>query len=139
MPNNISYPQRLSASTVSIVCARANCSLPVQQSPILQVGKDTNCLDYYNSSDPCCLPPPPPSSSLTYISRSTQQPNHNVLSCSNKILTGQETTADCKCFSPHSQTRTQQDVNPSQQQFRKKFETNEAEQRVNFPCLCLFF
>ena len=131
IPNNISYPQRLSASTVSVVCARANCTFPVQQPPMQQVGKDMNCVDYYTSSDPNCLPPPPLSSSCSHISQSPQPQLQPLLSCNNKISTGQEMNTDCKCFSPLSQTRTQQDVNPSQQRFRKHFETNDVHQRVN--------
>ena len=130
LPNNISYPQRLSASTVSIVCARTDCSFPTQQSQMQQVGKDINCVDYYTSLDPHCLPPPPPSSSCSHISRSIL-PQQPILSCNNKVLTGQEmNNTDCKCFSPLSETRVQQDVTSSQQRLRKNYETNGVEQRV---------
>ena len=134
LPNNISYPQRLSASTVSIVCARTDCSFPTQPPPMMQqVGKDINCVDYYTSHDPHCLPPPPSSSSCSHISRSMQPQNQPVLSCNNKVLTGQEmNNTDCKCFSPLSQIRVQQqEVTPSHQRLRN-YEINCVEQRVIF-------
>ena len=104
------YPHRLSASTVSVVCARENCVLPAQQHQ-QQVYKD-NCIDYYISADPSSLPPPPPSS-CSQIS----QP----ISCK-----GCELNTDCKCLLS-SQTIMQQDANP---RFRKIFESNGVDQRV---------
>ena len=124
------YPHRLSASTVSVVCGRANCTLPAQhhhhhQQKQQQVVKD-NCVDYYVSADPSCLPPPPPSS----CSQVSQAHSCAKVGC--------EMNTECKCLSPPSQPLMQQQDASTTPRFRKNFESNGVEQRVIFSFLFFY-
>ena len=119
---NVGYPHRLSASTVSAVCARASCNQPAIQPQQQQPAIKNDCIEYYISSDPSCLPPPPPSSCSP-----PQVPHEPPSSCKDGEL-----STDCKCLSASpSQPIFQHDTITSQRFRKNNFESNTiVEQRV---------